>query len=84
MAERTQESIDIANHRLVTSKRRTVLADVDETHPLRPDFDNRHIDRSDRFRIPRSKSTRHLQLFIPTAIRTHSTETRGAGIAPDS
>ena len=82
VAEKRQESIDTANHRLVTNKRRTILAD--ETHSLRPDFDNRHIHRRDRFRIPRSKTTRHLQSFIPTAIRTHNTGTRGAGIVPDS
>ena len=30
----------------------------------------RHVDRSDRFRIPCSKTTRYLQSFIPTSIRT--------------
>ena len=69
---RRQESINTVYHRLVTNKLRTILAD--ETHPLRPEFDNRHTrtDRSDRFRIPRSRTTRYLQSFIPTAIRTHN------------
>ena len=30
------------------------------------------MDRSHRFRIPRSKTTRYLQSVIPTAIRTHN------------
>ena len=52
------------------NKLNTVLAD--ETHPLRPDFDSRLKDRSDRFRIFRSKTTRYQQSFIPTAIQTHN------------
>ena len=67
---RRQESIDTAYRRLVTDKLRTVLAD--KTHLLRPEFDNRHVDRSHRFRIPPSKTTRYLQSFIPTAIGTHN------------
>ena len=50
---------------------KTALAD--QTNPLRLQFDNRHIDRSDRFRILHSKSTRYLQSFIPTAIQSQST-----------
>ena len=40
----------------MTNKLRIILAD--ET--LRHVVDNRHIDRSDRFRIPRGKATRYL------------------------
>ena len=73
-----QERIGTAYNRLVTNKLRTLLAD--ETHPLRPDFDNRHTDRSDRFRIPRSRTTQYLQSFIPTAIRTQSIDTQTGAI----
>ena len=69
MVGRRQESIDSAYHRLVTNKLRTISAD--ETRPLKPEFD-RHTDRSDRCRIPRSRTTGYLQSFIPTAIRTHN------------
>ena len=66
----TADRIGIKYTLLVTNKLRTFLAD--ETHPLRPEFDNRHMDRSYRLRIPRSKTTRYLQSFIPTAIGTHN------------
>ena len=49
------ESIATAYHRLVTNKLRATLAC--ETLSLRPDFDNRYVDRHDRFRIPCSKTT---------------------------
>ena len=39
----------------------------DETYPLRLEFDNRHIDRSDTFRIARSKTYK-----IPTV--SHSND----------
>ena len=48
---RRLERVDTA-YQFVTNKLRTALAD--ETHPLRPEFYNRHMDRSHRFRIPRS------------------------------
>ena len=35
-----QESIDTVYHQLVTKTLRTIL--VDETHPLRPEFNNTH------------------------------------------
>ena len=57
----------------MTNKLKTIVAD--ETHPLRPDFDNLHTDKSDRFRIPNSKTTRYLQSFIPTVIRTQLHDT---------
>ena len=68
MVRRGQESRDTAYHRLVTNKPSTILAG--EKHPLRPDFDNLHTDRSDRFRVLNSKTTQYLQSFIPTVIRT--------------
>ena len=55
---RRLERVDTAYHQLVTNKLRTALAD--EAHPLRPEFYNRHMDRSHRFRILRSKTTRCL------------------------
>ena len=68
MVGRGQESKDTACHRLVTNKPSTILAGI--SHPLRPDFDNLHTDRSDRFRVLNSKTTRYLQSFIPAVIRT--------------
>ena len=53
-------------HRLSwTNKPGTILDD--ETYPLRLEFDNRHIDRSDTFRIARSKTYK-----IPTV--SHSND----------
>ena len=52
-------------HRLSwTNKPGTILDD--ETYPLRLEFDNRHIDRSDTFRIARSKTYK-----IPTVSRSN-------------
>ena len=42
VAEKRQESIDTANHRLVTDKQRTILAD--ETHSLRPAHTHTHTE----------------------------------------
>ena len=67
---RGQENIETTYHRLVTNKLQTILAD--ETHPLRPEFDNRQTDRSDRLRLTRTRTTRYQQFFIPGAIRTHN------------
>ena len=67
---RSQENIDATYTRLVTDRLQTILSD--ETHPLRCEFDSRRTDRSDRFRLPRTRTTRYQQSFIPTAIRTHN------------
>ena len=61
---RRHESTDTVYHRLVTNEPRTIFVTT-ETHPLRPEFDNRRIDRSDRFRIPLSKTKRYLRSVIP-------------------
>ena len=68
---RRHENTDTVYHRLVTNKPRTIFVTT-ETHPLRPEFDNRRTDRSDSFRIPLSKTKRYLQSVIPTVIRIHN------------
>ena len=67
MKAQTQLFIDLRQ----TKKLKTVLAD--ETDSTRPELDNnRHTDRSHRFRIPRgNKTTQYLRSFIPAAIRVH-------------
>ena len=45
VVRRRQESIDTAYRRLVTNKLRTIWAD--QTHPLRPESDNRHIEETE-------------------------------------
>ena len=59
-AKKHRHSLPSNNYKL-----RAILAD--ETHTLRSEFDNRHIDRSNIFRILRSKTSRHLQSFIPVS-----------------
>ena len=40
----------------------------DDTHPLKAVFDNRIIERSGQFRVPRARTTRHAGSFVPSAI----------------
>ena len=58
-------------HRLLT-KIQTILADM--THPLRPEVDKYKTDRSNRFRAPRTKTTRYRNSFIPSAIRIFNSQ----------
>ena len=67
---RRQDDVETMYNRLVTSKLTGILAD--DAHPLRPEFDSRHIDRSGRFRVPKVRTTRYKHSFIPTAIQTHN------------
>ena len=64
---RKQESLHSAYHRLLTDRLNTILAD--ETHPLRPEFDSRRIDRSGRFRVPKARTNRYKNSFIQSAIQ---------------
>ena len=65
---RKQDDVETMYQRLVTHKLTSVLAD--DTHPLRPEFDSRRMDRSGRFRVPKTRTTRYKHSFIPTAIQT--------------
>ena len=65
-----QDDIVTMYERLVTNKLTSVLDD--DTHPLRPEFDSRLIERSGRFRVPKARTTRYMHSFIPTAIQTHN------------
>ena len=46
------------------------LSDIlsDDTHPLRGEFDSRHIERSGRYRLPAIATQRYKNSFIPRAI----------------
>ena len=59
---RKQESEDIVSYVRSISDKQT--EDNVETLALRPEFQNGHIGRSDRFRIPQSTTTRYLQLLF--------------------
>jgi hypothetical protein len=67
---RKQDDIETMYGRLVTKKLTAIWND--DTHPLRPEFDSRLNDRSGRIRVPRTRTNRYRQSFIPTAIQTHN------------
>ena len=53
---------------VVTNRPNTIL--TDETHPLQPEFDSRRINRRGRFRVPKARTNRYKNSFIPSAIQT--------------
>jgi hypothetical protein len=61
-----QETIESVCQRRLTERLTSILAD--ETHPLRPEFDSRRIDRSGRLRAPVARTSRFRNSFIPSAI----------------
>ena len=61
-----QESIDSICQKRLTDRLTSILAD--ETHPLKPEFDSRLIDRSGRLRAPVARTSRFRQSFVPRAI----------------
>ena len=63
---RKQESIDSICQKRLTDRLTSILAD--ETHPLKPEFDSRLIDRSGRLRAPVARTSRFRQSFVPRAI----------------
>ena len=67
---RYQDDFETLHHRVVTRKLHKIM--TDSTHPLRQEFDSRKTDRSNRFRMPHTRTTRYKQSFIPTAIRMHN------------
>jgi hypothetical protein len=67
---RKQDDIETMYGGLVTKKLTAIWND--DTHPLRPEFDFRLNDRSGRIRVPRTRTNRYRQSFIPTAIQTNN------------
>ena len=66
--DRQQEIFDSVDHRRLTDRLMKILSD--DTHPLRPEFDSRLIDRSGRLIVPFTKATRLKFSFITKAIQT--------------
>ena len=69
---RKQETFTSTHGRRVTDRLHKILND--DTHPLRPEFDNRRTDRSDRFIVPRTRTTRYRQSFIPSAMHIFNSQ----------
>ena len=67
---RKEDDIQTIYKRLVIKKATNILADNE--HPLYKEFDSRIIERSGRFRTVKTKTMRHKQSFIPTAIQTQT------------
>ena len=67
---RKQDDIQTIYKRQVVRKMKAILADRD--HPLYSEFDSRLIERSGRFRVVKTKTTRHKHSFIPTAIQMYN------------
>ena len=61
------DTMDILIDGRTHKKMKSILSE--DSHPLRHDFDIHKIVRSGRFRIPKSKTNRYLNSFIPSAIR---------------
>ena len=64
---RQQDDIQTTYKGLVRKKATNILAD--DNHPLFEEFDSRVIERSGRFRVPKTKTNRYKHSFIPTAIQ---------------
>lgn len=65
---RSQDDIQTITNKRVQKKLSCILKD--DTHPLRPDFENTRIARSGRFRLPLLRTERFKRSFFPCAI-TH-------------
>ena len=72
-----QEDMDT----LYTRRTRNKLKDImtDETHPLRPDYDNRLIERSGRFRVPKARTSRYANSFVPYSISVYNENLKRGG-----
>ena len=62
-----QETMTELTEKRITHKLRTILRD--ETHPLRPELDSMKIERTGRLRLPRVKTTRYKNSFVPNAAK---------------
>ncbi|KAK7098508.1 hypothetical protein V1264_002783 [Littorina saxatilis] len=69
---RKQDNFTSTHERRLTDKVQKILAD--DSHPLRPEFDSRRTDRSNRFRQPTARSTRYRNSFIPSAIHIFNSQ----------
>ncbi len=63
---RTQDNLDVLYERRLTKKLTDILHD--QTHPLRQEFDSRIIERSGRMRVPKTRTARCSNSFVPRAI----------------
>ena len=62
-----QETMTELTEKRITHKLGTILRD--ETHPLRPELDSMKIERTGRLRLPRVKTTRYKNSFVPNAAK---------------
>ena len=65
-----QDAMDELYTRRTTNKLKTILSD--ETHPLKQEYDWRMIERSGRYRVPKARTTRYLNSFVPKTISFHN------------
>ncbi len=63
---RTQDGFDILYHRRTTNKLNSIMSDA--SHPMRKEFDGRIIQRSGRMRVPRARTARYANSFVPRAV----------------
>ena len=63
---RDQDNIQTITNKRVKKKLACIM--TDDTHPLRPDFDDTLIARSGRFRLPLLKTERFRKSFFPCAV----------------
>ena len=67
---RQQETFDSVHHRRLTDRLKMIQAD--RTHPLRPEFDSRLIDRSGRLRVRIRKQHASISSYSEKNTRTQS------------
>ena len=65
-----QHDIDTLIDKRTTDKMNVILSD--RTHPLRPEYDNRFLERSGRYRAPKTRTVRHAKSFIPRSISLYN------------
>ena len=75
---RTQDTLDSLYDRRTKNKLTNILND--ETHPLRPDFDELTIARSGRFRVPKARTARYSRSFVPRAISGFNSDRKREGV----
>ena len=77
MMGQTLEGVDTLFSRHITSKLNDIL--IDETHPLRDEYDSRRIARSGRYRLPRVRTSRYANSFIPLSISSFNKQFKRDG-----
>ena len=68
---RTQDNLDTLYDRRVTNK----LNDI--THPLRQELDNRLTVHSGRMRVPKARTVRYSNSFVPQTVSVFNHSARG-------